>query len=161
ADRAVVHRQGSPDIHQDAAAVIAGVGEPPARDGQPIDRGRRAGEHLEDPGGVVAADAEDVGPRPGDGAAPLHLLGLLEDRLGSSLPQPGHPGVFSSTSRSRSRARMYRLLAADFASPRTSAVSLFVSSSKCRSTSTSRSMGSMALSASWRRSCISALTAAW
>ena len=71
------------------------------------------------------------------------------------------PGIAARTSLSRFRARKYRFAPASWLIPSTSAVSARLSCSKCRSASTSRSIGSSVLSASWTRSSRSARWAAW
>src|SRR5262245_38623548 len=82
-------------------------------------------------------------------AAPVSLdkfLGQAINRMPFGL-QRAHgllslkPGMLSSMSFKRTRARPYRWLAASSRKPRTWAVSEFVSCSKCRSAKISRSIG--------------------
>src|SRR5262249_6453791 len=86
----------------------------------------------------------------------------LPRRLGIDHGSP--PSKFVSPARDslrRSRARTYRLLAAAGWMPSTAAVSRLLSSSKCRSARTSRSIGSRPSRACWSWSRVSARCAAW
>ena len=86
-------------------------------------------------------------PRPAARPGPA---GRRSSVMASALRRPpGSSGPPARIALSRRRARTNRWLAAASPMPSTWAVSALVSSSKCRRASTSRSIGSMPLSASW------------